>query len=573
MNTISKLTQSVLSSVVSITVFMAPTVSAQVVLNEIMYNPAGNENSNEFIEIYNPGPSPVNLDGWSISDGTSSDQVIGHDSGLIIQPEQHAVILDPNYFGSDRVYDALIPPDALVLTIDGPTFGARGLSNSSPETISLISSSGDTVSHYRYTPDAQDGHSLEKIDPAGGDTDGNWSISNEINGTPGFKNSITPPGFDLALTKLSIFPKYVDIGSHVKISLTVKNKGLYPPESATIELYSISLHNNQRVKVLQEIFNPSALFTLNDSLVNIYDWLPGNPGSFLLEAVLTASPDENLTNNKITQHFGVVPLDPGLIISEIMFNPMTGSPEWIELYNAGQFPIGLNGWQIRDASAKQTAIITSNLLFGPGDYIAVTDDAEQLKVFYRAIFRVIETETFPALNNDGDSINLVSPTSGIIETVAYDGKWSRTKGISIERIDVQGNTEIENWTVSAAPAGATPGKPNSIDISKVTPKIAISVSHDPYDPSIHGGDCNIAVKLPFPTGRVTLSLYDKYGRRVRDLVQGAERGTQFTETWNGKNNSGEMLPTGIYIINVRAISSRTGQKSSAKTTVTLVNKR
>ena len=43
---------------------IAPVAAAQVVINEIMYHPESADDGEEFIEIHNPGVSPVILTGW-----------------------------------------------------------------------------------------------------------------------------------------------------------------------------------------------------------------------------------------------------------------------------------------------------------------------------------------------------------------------------------------------------------------------------------------------------------------------------------------------------------------------------
>ena len=55
-------------------------------------------------------------------------------------PDQFAVILDNGYFENSTDYDSLIPPEALILTINGKTFGSGGLLNSAPETVTLFDS-------------------------------------------------------------------------------------------------------------------------------------------------------------------------------------------------------------------------------------------------------------------------------------------------------------------------------------------------------------------------------------------------------------------------------------------------
>ena len=113
--------------IISATTLTTLNAQSPIVLSEIMFNPSGNENYTEFIEIYNSGGSEVNLTGYWIGDGVDSDELIDAGWGITLSPFQFAVILDNGYFENSTDYDSLIPSDALILTINGNTFGSRGL--------------------------------------------------------------------------------------------------------------------------------------------------------------------------------------------------------------------------------------------------------------------------------------------------------------------------------------------------------------------------------------------------------------------------------------------------------------
>ena len=183
--------------------------NSQIVLSEIMFDPAGSEYYDEFIEIYNSSSSDtVDLEGWIISDGSGTDQIIGVDMGTRLPPNGYGIILDEGYFDNSTYYDSLIPGSALVLTIDNGTFGSSGLSNSTPETVFLISSFGDTVAAYQYSLNNDPGFSDEKIDLLGGDLSENWTNSLTLNGTPGAQNSVKRLDYDLALEGIKYSPCY-----------------------------------------------------------------------------------------------------------------------------------------------------------------------------------------------------------------------------------------------------------------------------------------------------------------------------------------------------------------------------
>ncbi|RMF58253.1 MAG: lamin tail domain-containing protein, partial [Calditrichaeota bacterium] len=201
---------------------------AQVVLSEIMYNPLGSESHDEFIEVVNLSETePVDLTGWRVTDGEGVDTLKAVAAGLVLQPGQFGLILDPSYFENSGAYDAIIPATSLVLTIDNTTFGSRGLSNSRAETVSLINAQGDTVSQYTYTLGNAPGFSDEKIILSGPNTPENWADSRRVLGTPGGLNSVSPREVDLAISAsdLAFSPEHPRAGETVVLSATVHNAG------------------------------------------------------------------------------------------------------------------------------------------------------------------------------------------------------------------------------------------------------------------------------------------------------------------------------------------------------------
>ncbi len=159
----------------------------QVVLNEIMFDPPYDERNNEFIEIYNTSASQaVNLAGWMISDGSGVDLIKSAGTGTILEPGQYGVIFTSGYFSDSRFYDNVIPLSALVLQVDGTTLGARGLSNTSPETIFILDAAGDSTDTHTYTLGNEEGFSDERIHPK----HDSWIDGCCWGGTPGFQNSV-----------------------------------------------------------------------------------------------------------------------------------------------------------------------------------------------------------------------------------------------------------------------------------------------------------------------------------------------------------------------------------------------
>ena len=171
---------------------------AQVVINEVMFDPEGSEFFDEYVELYNTGQRAVDLSGWRIGDGDDTDGILPMGEGTLLPPFGYALVLDADYSANSTTYDPL-PQGVLLLTIDGPTFGRAGLSNSQDERVMLLSANGDTVSQMTYRAPNVAGFSEEKVDPGGGDGADNWVDALWPGGTPGRVNGVSSKAQDISL--------------------------------------------------------------------------------------------------------------------------------------------------------------------------------------------------------------------------------------------------------------------------------------------------------------------------------------------------------------------------------------
>ncbi|NCF89866.1 MAG: hypothetical protein GWQ05_02735, partial [Verrucomicrobiaceae bacterium] len=187
----------------SLLIVTLPKVWANPVINELMFHPPGDPEENiqeEWIELYNPSESPVDLSGWQFTKGVSFTFPEGtHISanGFLIVAANPATfrIRHPNY-DSD-----------IVGNWDGR------LSNDS-ETIKLTGKEGQLVDQLEYATqgdwavrtqtepereiegwiwankaDGED-HTLEKRQPIVSISSGMaWAVSTDEGGTPGATNS------------------------------------------------------------------------------------------------------------------------------------------------------------------------------------------------------------------------------------------------------------------------------------------------------------------------------------------------------------------------------------------------
>ncbi len=149
-----------------------------------------------------------------------------------------------------------------------------------------------------------------------------------------------------------------------------------------------------------------------------------------------------------------------IVINEIMYHhqpqlrtantPYADSPEeWIELYNRGDTPVNLTGWEIRDAVQYN---FTDGTILGPGGYLVVARDPVLLGQEFPGIDIVGPFDG--TLSNSEDRILLVDGYSNPADEVKYyeSGQWDTTAdggGSSLELRDPLADNSIgAAWAAS-----------------------------------------------------------------------------------------------------------------------------
>lgn len=176
-----------------------------VVLNEVMANPDGSEYTDEFVELLQQDSVWVDLAGWSIGDGEGEDMLLPLDGGgLMLGPGALAIILDSGYSGA---YDAVLPAQALRLTVADGALGGGGLSNSQSEKLTLRNALGLAADSLWTRPGSPEGFSLERRDAQAG-CDSCWALSRTEGGSPGQPNTVLRRRWE---AELHVAAQHVDI--------------------------------------------------------------------------------------------------------------------------------------------------------------------------------------------------------------------------------------------------------------------------------------------------------------------------------------------------------------------------
>ncbi len=435
------------------------------ILSEVMFYPeSGN---NEFIEIYNSGTNSVDVNHFKIKYYNSKpDTIEDAGFGTKIPPGSYGVIFEHDYDLSNGLYRNIVPSDAVILKIDDNSFGTSGMANTADRQILLLNLQGDTLDAYTYSADNSAGYSDEKIQLNGDSLPLNWSNSKIKNGTPGFRNSVTPFNYDLQIDSLVIQPKVQIVGKSILLKVKIKNTGILNAASFLASFYDdINDDNNNDA---EELIKTLQLYNLKskDSVYAEVSFIPALTGRRNIIAVVNFSGDENLSNNKISQNFSVT--EPqhvynDIIINEVMFEPGQGEPEWIELYNPSSAIVDLSGWTVNDVyTTPVTKKIPKNTLIGPNSFIVLTNDSAIIN-YHRIIPSAIIKMSLPVLNNDRDGVVLKDSLGTLIDSMMYSSDYKIEKGYSLERISPgASSTQFSSWSKSTDVEQSTPGRINSI---------------------------------------------------------------------------------------------------------------
>ncbi len=262
------------SAPVSVTVVndvLVPAHPTGVMISEIMYHPASENPLEEYLELFNGGPTNVNLQGWRLSSGVQFDfPNVTLPVGGFLVVAAHVPAFTGKYPGVTNVLG-----------------GWTGQLSNTRESIDLENASARQIDTVRYADEGDwavrqrglpsplpanifrgwqwlkepdgGGKSLEVINPAMPNQHGqNWAASLVNEGTPGRSNSVARAN----LAPLIVEPKHRPViprptdpvtitarivderASNVAVTLHFRNDSLAPPEFSVTSMLDDGLHGD-----------------------------------------------------------------------------------------------------------------------------------------------------------------------------------------------------------------------------------------------------------------------------------------------------------------------------------------
>jgi hypothetical protein len=488
-------------------------------------------------------------------------------NSTVIPAGGYAVVVPSGYTdSSDYLQPYQFGEGAVILTIGTKYFGSGGLATThmvwlfdhTDELIDSYGSPDDTADGIPFDPG--DGFSVERIDPTGQDEELNWTRSVHHSGsTPGSRNSVSKI-HNLAMRSedISFFPSSPMVGSNCEILLEPTNAG-----REWISQFELTLFSDHNLDLRLQAGELIGQRRINDSLEPFtgrssvsFLWTSLEEGDHRIVAEISCELDEDTLDNLAYRYLRVGTPLPHLIVNEVMYDPLSGDPQWIEVHNRAENSYRLKDFTISDSDSQKTYTLPEFVL-EPDGYCVITASTSDFP--YPGLECLLQPENgFPYLNKSEDIVYLEDETGFILESIHYFASMGGASGVSLERIspDVSGAERV-NWGGSVDPDGATPGKKNSLWTGTPSRGGSLNSSPNPFFPN-GDGDRDftiISYSLPYSLSKLKLTVLDVTGRELISLADGIWAASKGNLIWDGRDASGSLVPSGIYVLYLEAVDT------------------
>lgn len=532
-----------------------------VIINEFFCDPTpqvGLANA-EFVEIYNKSNKVFDVAGWQLADASSSGTC---QSGILL-PDEYIILTSTSNVDSFMVATGVTSFPSL---------------NNSGDNIVLRDMNGVILDSITYTnawykdPNKEDGgYTIERINPNDPCSDeDNWSASNDnLGGTPGVINSIhdSTPDTDVpGISELiALAPSFLEVHFNEGMDSTSLADAIYTV-TPTLNVANIYVYEaNPTMMILQfvETIQGSQFYTLD----------------------ISSAADCWLNSASLTGVFALPEpaLSGDVIINEILFNPVTGGYDWIELYNNSDKLIDLQNWEIANFdndTIDNHKLINGHYLFFPGDYMVLAEDSSQVAFEYPSyvVGKAYQMD-LPTYSNDSGTVYIIR-NGAIMDKVSYSADWhfkllDDEDGKSLERIDPNGPSDDgNNWHTAAE------------QFNFGTP----TVKNSQYYPAIQNGDFSFTSNTVSPDNDgfedilqvnyqmvepgliADFTIYDDRGRKIAKVLESELLGIEGTFTWDGVRTDNTKASIGVYVAVFEAWSMDGGLMFAQKKAFTVAGK-
>jgi len=542
--------------------------TGDVIISEIMADPLPDVSlpGKEYIEITNRTEYPFNLKNWKLSS------------------EGQNVLFSETTIQALEIMIICLPQDTSLFTKYGKVTGLKQLFSltDAGRIICLSDSSGTLIHGVDYSSDwygnelkAGGGWSLEMIDIKFPFFDeGNWIASTSRNGgTPGKVNSVSQSNPDILFYGVrNVFP---DDSKNITVRFSEPVFSLWG--------------NNNKIKIggqgISDLYPVDPLFR-EYSFKPIDSLLRGEAYQIDISGDITDFAGNRMQKRNFV--FGLPePPEPGDIkFNELLFNPLPGDPDYIELFNSSG--------KIIDASRLKLVSVISgtgdtsqiSMVSGekrcimPSSYYAITSDRKKItdRYFSTDPEFLFENGSVPSMSDNEGHLILYNRELERIDEVLYNEKMhysllSGYEGVALEKTGpFNKSEEAINWHSASESSGwGTPGAPNSVYVELPSASDKVVFSSSKITPDNDGFEDILVIQLNLAGNGnvVSVMVFDERGNYVKKLATNLFAGSGASLIWDGTADDGSPVNTGIYIVYI-TLYDDTGKTNKWKKVCTVI---
>ncbi|MBI0401114.1 lamin tail domain-containing protein [Cyclobacterium marinum] len=520
-----------------------------IIINEVMPAPKeGNSLPNaEYIEIFNPTDSTFNLGGMQLANSRTKSVLARTE----MKPGEYIILCPASSEATFSKYGKVIGLSHWPTLLNGG------------DEISLLNQKEELVDKMSYHPELPlasevltNGYSWELINP--------WSTcegpsnyapaSIEAKGTPGFINSVFDDSPDRSSPQL--LGSLVSAGNQILLQFS-------KPSAHETE-------NRANFKIVPTVKISNVYQDPNDPLqwiLNLEEHLEENQAYEITVDNWRDCSGNLLDNNKTLVKIPGNPEEGDVVLNEVLFNPPTGAPKFVEIYNNSSKLINLKNWKLANFSNgeidNRKILASDDFIIDPFTYLVLTTDSQSLRTYFpKAVNSNFLEMSLPSYPIRSGSVILLDPEENWPQRFDYDEDYHHgflrdVKGVSLERYaSGEEVNDPKNWhSAAVADNHATPGYKNSQVYDGNTGGVGLTISPKIFIPDATGEQpfTTISYKMDQPNYQATLRIFAASGLEVKLLCQNELWAANGFYTWDGTNEQGEKVGIGYYIVSAELI--------------------
>ena len=260
-----------------------------------------------------------------------------------------------------------------------------------------------------------------------------------------------------------------------------------------------------------------------------------------------------------------IALSPSLgdvVINEILFDPVVGGSDYVEILNYSDKLLDLKGLVILNASKQGSEeFIVSSILLEPGKMVALSADTNQVKSQYTPELNSQFYEMkLPSFNQDEGNVSLLFEDV-VLDSFDYtedihNSLLDVTKGVSLERIFPNSASIPENFTSGVKSTNyGTPGYRNaSFKDGNANNKDVFFIENTVFSPNGDGQEDLLIMNISLPEDGylTTIQVFNLSGQKIKTIQTNQLTGKTDISKWNGTMDDGTLAAVGHYIIYFQA---------------------